>query len=59
MLAIFGDIDLAEAEAMVRQEFSSMAKGEVFDLSRIDAEPAITAGRKFQEQTPKNGAVVT
>jgi zinc protease len=58
VLAIFGDIDIAEAEKLVRQHFSSLPKGEAVDLSQFAVEPVLTKNRQIVDKTDKNGATV-
>ena len=58
VLAVFGDIDLEEAEALVREKFSQMPAGEPLDLAAISPEPQQRISRLFVEDTQKNGATV-
>ena len=58
VLALVGDIDLTETEALVRRHFAPMPQGEPYDLTRFDPEPPISGPRRSQQHTPKNGAVI-
>ena len=58
VLAIVGDIDLAEVEKVVREKFAGMAQGVAFDLGQFAAEPPVVGARRFVKQTAKPGATV-
>jgi len=58
VLTVFGDIDLAVVENMVRQRFSTLPKGEPFDPGKFKPEPAVEGDRQFVEATTMNGAMV-
>ena len=58
VLAIFGDIDLDEAERLVREEFAGMAAGVAADWGSIAPEPEPTETREFVQQGSKPGATV-
>jgi len=58
VLAVFGDIDIDAAEAMIREKFARMPQGQAYNLERFTPDPAITAPRLFVEKTDKTGATV-
>jgi len=57
-MTIFGDIDPAAAEDLVRQRFNDVTKGTVLDFSQFAAEPIIETSRRFTKETPKKGATI-
>ena len=57
VLAIFGDIDLDEAEAAARARFATLPKGEPLELNEALA-GAGAAGRLFVMPTEKTGATL-
>lgn len=59
VLAVFGDIDLAAVEAMVRQRFSALPAGTTFNAAGLTPEPTLEKARRLIEPTAKNGATVT
>jgi len=58
VLAIFGDIDLAETEKIVQEKLGILPQGNAIDLSKITGEPAPAGRRLFVEKTEKPGATV-
>ena len=58
VLTIFGDIDLAAAEDLVRQRFSGIAQGKALDFGPMAAEPKMENPRRFTRETPKKGATI-
>ncbi|MCP4708854.1 MAG: insulinase family protein, partial [Planctomycetes bacterium] len=58
VMTIFGDIDVAAVEDMVRQRFNDVTKGTVLDFGQFEAEPEIETPRRFTKETPKNGATI-
>ncbi len=58
VLAIFGDIDLEQAEKMVRERFAAMPAGTPIPLEKVKAETFPNAPRQFIDKTERNGATV-
>ena len=58
VLAVFGDIDLDEAERLVREEFAIMSGGAAPDLSKFAPEPKSTEVREFVKEGAKPGATI-
>ncbi|MBN1435607.1 MAG: insulinase family protein [Sedimentisphaerales bacterium] len=58
VLTIFGDIDLEATEALVRDTFQYMARGEAFDTQRFAVDLPNEEPRLFVSETPKEGAVL-
>jgi len=59
VLAIFGDIDVNAAEALVRRHFGAMPSGVAIDLGKIPADPSLEEPRRFVQETEKIGATIT
>ena len=58
VLAVFGDIDLAATENLVRQRLGAMPKGDPLNLDKFPPASPPTAPRQFVEKTDKTGATV-
>jgi len=58
VLAVFGDINLNDAETLIRRHFSDMPKGAAFNYDRFKPEPPLKEARRFIQKTQKPGAIV-
>ena len=58
VLAVFGDIDLAAAENLIRQRFAAMPKADPLGLEKITLDAPAKTPRQFIEKTPRPGATV-
>ncbi len=58
VIAVFGDIDINTAEAMVREKFSGIPKGSPMVLEDYPQDAIPKTSRKFVEKTEKQGATV-
>ena len=58
VLAVFGDIDLAVAENLIRQRFAAMPKAEPLALDTIRCDDPPKTARQFIQEIPRTGATV-
>jgi len=58
VLAVFGNIDLAVAENLIRQRFASMGKSAPIPLDKIAFDPPPKTARQFIEKIPRTGATI-
>jgi zinc protease len=58
VLAVFGDIDLAVAENLIRQRFAAMSKGAPIPLEKIPLDAPPKESRQFIQKSPRPGATL-
>jgi zinc protease len=58
VLAIFGDIDLAEAEQTVREKFADFQGRTTLSLPQVASEPRLAEDKRIQTATQKEEAIV-
>lgn len=58
VIAVFGDIDVAQTEQVIREKFAALPAGSGPDVAAVKPEPPVKETREFIKPTEKEGATI-